>query len=161
MQLPGDISTCGATAGVFAQPRPTRDIGWIEILQRSNLLRGRCVLSFDRKHRGCCLVADLRRNARPDTREDGMTRIASYCCQFLASPSRAERRGHRLGRPDRSERLSPFPPEASSTLWRVWSASSSRASSVSRWSLKIAAVREQRSPPPLSQSQILMDIPSW
>ena len=34
-----------------------------------------------------------------------------------------------------------FPPEASSTLWRVWSAISSRASSVSRWSLKIAAVR--------------------
>src|SRR5262245_11274993 len=28
MQLPADISTRGATAGVFAQPRPTRDIGW-------------------------------------------------------------------------------------------------------------------------------------
>jgi 3-dehydroquinate synthetase len=26
MQLPGDISTCGATAGVFAQPRPEPDI---------------------------------------------------------------------------------------------------------------------------------------
>src|SRR5690242_11605674 len=27
MQLPGDISTCGATAGVFAQPRPTAVMG--------------------------------------------------------------------------------------------------------------------------------------
>jgi hypothetical protein len=26
MQLPGDISTCGATAGVFAQPRPKADV---------------------------------------------------------------------------------------------------------------------------------------
>jgi hypothetical protein len=124
------------------------------------LLPGRCVLSFARKPTGCCPVADLPRNACLDTRKHGMTGFASYCCRLLPSPSRTERRGHRLGRPDRSERLSPFPPEASSTLWRVWSAISSRASSVSRWSLKIAAVREQRSPPPLSQSQILMDIPS-
>src|SRR5262249_10837971 len=77
--------------------------------------------------RVAALLIDLPRNARLDTRENGMTL---------------------------------FPLEASSTLWRVWSAISSRASSVSRWSLKIAAVREQRSAPPLSPSQILMDIPS-
>src|SRR5262245_49414426 len=46
MQLPGDISTCGATAGVFAQPRPTSDIGIIKIPQRSSLLPHRGVLSF-------------------------------------------------------------------------------------------------------------------
>src|SRR5262245_17352938 len=46
MQLPGDISTCGTTARVFAQPRPTSDIGRIEIPQRSSLPRCGGVLSF-------------------------------------------------------------------------------------------------------------------
>src|SRR5262245_44890198 len=34
MQLPGDISTCGAIAGVFAQPRPTAVISGVEIPHR-------------------------------------------------------------------------------------------------------------------------------
>jgi hypothetical protein len=36
MQLLGNISTCGATAGVFARPGPICDISWIEISQRSS-----------------------------------------------------------------------------------------------------------------------------
>src|SRR6266478_32402 len=37
MQLLGDISTCGATAGVFAQPRPIPDISnWSEVSWRSS-----------------------------------------------------------------------------------------------------------------------------
>src|SRR5262249_37099356 len=38
MQLPGDISTCGGTAGVFAQPRPEPDMDRTEILQCSSLV---------------------------------------------------------------------------------------------------------------------------
>jgi hypothetical protein len=37
MQLIKEISTCGASAGVFTKPRPTSDIGEIEIPQRSSL----------------------------------------------------------------------------------------------------------------------------
>jgi hypothetical protein len=37
MQLLRDISTCGATARVFAQPRPLAVIGRIEIPQRNSL----------------------------------------------------------------------------------------------------------------------------
>src|SRR5262249_5623627 len=44
---------------------------------------GPSVLSFDRKHRGCCLVADLPRNARLDTRENGMTRICFMLLSVL------------------------------------------------------------------------------
>src|SRR6266508_5572418 len=36
MQLLRDISTCGATAGVFAQPRPKADIEGAEVPQRSS-----------------------------------------------------------------------------------------------------------------------------
>src|SRR5258708_1420853 len=51
MQLLRDISTCGATAGVFAQPRPTPVISRAEIPQRSSLLPYRGVLSFRSKAR--------------------------------------------------------------------------------------------------------------
>src|SRR5260370_27373723 len=51
MQLLRDISTCGATAGVFAQPRPEAVIGRIEIPQRSSLLPHRSVCyRSGRKH---------------------------------------------------------------------------------------------------------------
>src|SRR5260370_15689110 len=46
MQLPRDISTCGATAGVFAQPRPQADMSRVEIPQCSGLPPRRNVLSF-------------------------------------------------------------------------------------------------------------------
>jgi hypothetical protein len=55
MQLLGDISMCGATAEVFARPRPGADVGCIEIPQRSRLDQGR--------FRGPCLHL-----AEPDVR---------------------------------------------------------------------------------------------
>src|SRR5262245_14633107 len=51
MQLLGNISTCGATAGVFARPRPTADIGQIEIPQRNS-----AVLSFTSEAREALAV---------------------------------------------------------------------------------------------------------
>src|SRR6266481_3506144 len=56
MQLLRDISTCGATAGVFAQPRPTPVICRIEIPQRSSLLPYRGVLSFPSEAREALAV---------------------------------------------------------------------------------------------------------
>src|SRR5262245_20825144 len=47
MQLPGDISTCGATAGVFTQPRPNCDIERREIPQCSSPV---CAIPFLWKH---------------------------------------------------------------------------------------------------------------
>src|SRR5262245_32323447 len=46
MQLPGDISTCGATAGVFAQPRPKAAVdadneGSLEYSRKCSALRAR------------------------------------------------------------------------------------------------------------------------
>jgi hypothetical protein len=70
----GELGRDGASRGVplvasLLAYDPQETLAGLKILQRSKLLRGRCVLSFDRKHRGCCLVADLRRNARL-TREE-------------------------------------------------------------------------------------------
>src|SRR5262249_15139479 len=48
---PGEFLITSAKR-LLQQYRPTRDIGRIEILQRSNLLPGRCVLSFARKPAG-------------------------------------------------------------------------------------------------------------
>src|SRR5260221_8004200 len=61
---------------------PTRDIGQIEILQRSNLLAARCVLSSIRST-GLLPGADLPRNACLDTRENGMTRICFILLSVL------------------------------------------------------------------------------
>src|SRR5215471_10484974 len=46
MQLLRDVSTCSASAGVFAQPRAITDIGSLEIPQCSSLLPYRSMLSF-------------------------------------------------------------------------------------------------------------------
>src|SRR5262245_10785611 len=71
MQLPGDISTCGATAKVFAQPRPTSDIGQIEIPQRSTLMcRTVVCYPFGRKH-GKAPGNETARVHRPARRRGG------------------------------------------------------------------------------------------
>src|SRR4029450_10025955 len=64
---------------------------------------------FRLEAQGCCLVAALRRNARPDTREDGMTRICFILLSVLgiAFPSGAAWAQAWPTRPIRA--IAPFP----------------------------------------------------
>jgi len=61
-----------------------RDIGRIQILQRSNLLPGRCVLSFALKPTGCRPLDRSSTQCPPRYEENGMTRICFILLSVLA-----------------------------------------------------------------------------
>src|SRR5262245_9746938 len=50
MQLPADISTCGATAGVFAQPRPQGDMSGFGVVQRKLTIASMPTIFADTHH---------------------------------------------------------------------------------------------------------------
>src|SRR5262249_28809797 len=88
---PGEFLITSAKR-LLQQYRPTRDIGRIEILQRSNLLPGRYVLSFARKPAG--LVPCGRSSTQCPPRYEGERHDAGLLHIAVAScPRLRERRG--------------------------------------------------------------------
>src|SRR5262245_6643500 len=99
MQLPRDISTSGATAGVFAQPRPISDIGrpflllyvvvlcseWLQRKRRASTKADQDLVA----HRKCTMKT-------PVTRRQALAATSALALAFAANAGEREKVGMQL-----------------------------------------------------------------